>query len=121
VVKLVHDCVMFLGPFLLELLLKHLQGQGSGERMCAALGTHGPGCALAAASRAQAHPPCCPSAPFMSVAALGGLGLACGLAAASVVETLTVNAYFHMLFRICLHLKVGWLAARSAVQSKKCG
>jgi hypothetical protein len=35
-----------------------------------------------------------------------GLGLAAALAAAAVVETLTVNLYFHMLFRICLHLKV---------------
>lgn len=34
-----------------------------------------------------------------------GLGLAAGLAASSVLETLTVNAYFHMLFRVCLHLK----------------
>ena len=31
VVKLLHDCVMFLGPFILELLLKHLQTDGSGE------------------------------------------------------------------------------------------
>ena len=36
-----------------------------------------------------------------------GLGLASALAAFSVVETLTVNVYFHRLFRICLHLKVG--------------
>lgn len=33
------------------------------------------------------------------------MGLAAALAAASVVETLTINAYFHMIFRICLHLK----------------
>ncbi|EFN56982.1 hypothetical protein CHLNCDRAFT_143584 [Chlorella variabilis] len=67
VVKLAHDCVMFLGPFLLEVLLKHLQAGGS---------------------------------------AWVGLGLASALAGASVVETITVNLYFHQLFRICLHLKI---------------
>lgn len=30
-VKLAHDVVMFLGPFLLEQLLRHLQTQGPGE------------------------------------------------------------------------------------------
>jgi hypothetical protein len=35
-----------------------------------------------------------------------GLGLAAALAGSSVLETLTVNLYFHQLFRICLHLKV---------------
>lgn len=35
-VKLAHDCIMFAGPFLLELLLKHLQAGGSG----ALLGAH---------------------------------------------------------------------------------
>ena len=30
-VKLAHDAVMFLGPFLLEQLLRHLQARGSGE------------------------------------------------------------------------------------------
>ncbi|PSC76242.1 multidrug resistance-associated 1 isoform X1 [Micractinium conductrix] len=72
VVKLLHDCVMFLGPFILELLLKHLQTDGS---------------------------------------AWVGLGLASALAAFSVVETLTVNVYFHRLFRICLHLKVALVDA----------
>ncbi|KAI3434886.1 hypothetical protein D9Q98_002940 [Chlorella vulgaris] len=66
-VKLAHDCIMFAGPFLLELLLKHLQAGGS---------------------------------------AWVGLGLAAALAGSSVLETLTVNLYFHQLFRICLHLKV---------------
>jgi hypothetical protein len=32
VVKLVHDCVMFLGPFILEVLLKHLQAHGPGAQ-----------------------------------------------------------------------------------------
>jgi hypothetical protein len=36
-----------------------------------------------------------------------GLGLASALAGASVLETLTINLYFHQIFRICLHLKVG--------------
>ncbi|KAL4446696.1 hypothetical protein ABPG77_007940 [Micractinium sp. CCAP 211/92] len=49
--------------------------------------------------------------PRPPTAALVGLALAAGLAAASVVETLTVNAYFHLLFRICLHLKIGLVDA----------
>lgn len=64
--KLFHDAVMFTGPFLLEVLLKHVQAGGGGGK---------------------------------------GFGLACALAAAAVFETLTVNVYFHSLFRICLHLK----------------
>ncbi|PRW33949.1 ABC transporter isoform A [Chlorella sorokiniana] len=71
-VKLVHDVVMFLGPFLLEQLLRHLQARGP---------------------------------------ALAGLGLATALAAASVLETLTINYYFHMIFRICLHLKIALVHA----------
>ena len=66
VVKLIHDAVMFTGPFLLEVLLKHVQAGGGGWK---------------------------------------GFGLACALGVAAVVETLTVNVYFHTLFRICLHLK----------------
>ena len=66
VVKLMHDAVMFLGPFLLEVLLIHVANGGG---------------------------------------ALVGFGLACALAGAAAIETLTVNIYFHSLFRICLHLK----------------
>lgn len=59
--KLVHDTVMFLGPFLLELLLKHLQAHGSGAS------TH----ALRCRSRAEAasgaanrrHGRCCSPRP----------------------------------------------------------
>jgi ABC-type multidrug transport system fused ATPase/permease subunit len=65
-IKLFHDITMFLGPFILEVLLKHIQNKGS---------------------------------------RWVGIGLASALTAANVIETLTVNAYFHMLFRICLHLK----------------
>ena len=35
-----------------------------------------------------------------------GMGLALALAAASIIETLTINIYFHQIFRICLQLKV---------------
>lgn len=35
-----------------------------------------------------------------------GLGLAIALGASNTLETLTVNQYFHMLFRVALHLKV---------------
>lgn len=37
-----------------------------------------------------------------------GLGLAMALGTSNTLETLTVNYYFHMLFRIALHLKVGF-------------
>jgi ATP-binding cassette subfamily C (CFTR/MRP) protein 1 len=66
IVKFVHDAIMFTGPFLLEVLLKHVQNGGGGWV---------------------------------------GFGYACALALAAVLETLTVNVYFHTLFRICLHLK----------------
>ena len=62
----VHDILMFLGPFLLELLLKHVQAGGNGWV---------------------------------------GLGYAVALSLAAVLQTLTVNYYFHEIFRICLHLK----------------
>ena len=39
------------------------------------------------------------------VAAGQGLGLAVALGASNTLETLTVNQYFHMLFRVALHLK----------------
>jgi len=35
-----------------------------------------------------------------------GLGLAVGLGLSSVIETVLINQYFHILFRISLHLKV---------------
>ena len=35
-----------------------------------------------------------------------GLGLAVALGASNTLETLTVNQYFHILFRVALHLKV---------------
>ena len=34
-----------------------------------------------------------------------GLGLAVALGASNTLETLTVNQYFHILFRVALHLK----------------
>ena len=67
VIKFIHDAVMFTGPFLLELLLKHVQSGGG--------------------------------------SAWTGFAIACALALSAVIETLTVNVYFHILFRICLHLK----------------
>jgi ATP-binding cassette, subfamily C (CFTR/MRP), member 1 len=36
-----------------------------------------------------------------------GMGLVLALAAASLLETVSVNIYFHILFRISMHLKVG--------------
>ena len=38
-----------------------------------------------------------------------GLGLALALGTSNTLETLTVNYYFHMLFRVALHLKVSAL------------
>ena len=35
-----------------------------------------------------------------------GFGLAVALGASNTLETLTVNQYFHMLYRVALHLKV---------------
>ena len=35
-----------------------------------------------------------------------GLGLAIALGLSNIVETLLINQYFHILFRISLHLKV---------------
>ena len=59
--------------------------------------------------RALRPEPCMPGPasplPARSGSALGGLGLAGALAGAAVVETLTVNWYFHELYRISLHLK----------------
>lgn len=48
-----------------------------------------------------------------------GLGLASALAGSAVVETLTVNMYFQLLYRISLHLKVrgGWSAGGSRPQN----
>jgi len=43
--------------------------------------------------------------PFTSTG-LVALGLAVALAAGSLSETLLINTYFHILFRMCAHLKV---------------
>ncbi|WPT17490.1 Multidrug resistance-associated protein 1 [Picochlorum sp. SENEW3] len=67
-IKFFHDCIMFLGPFILEVLLKHIQGDGSRWL---------------------------------------GIVFALALTVANIVQTLAVNKYFHILFRICLHLKTG--------------
>ena len=66
--KFVHDCIMFLGPFILEVLLKHIQAGGS---------------------------------------SLIGILLALALTATNILQTIAINMYFHILFRICLHLKTG--------------
>ena len=50
------------------------------------------------------------SATLQAVAACRageGLGLAAAMGFSNVLESLTVNQYFYMLFRIQLHLKVG--------------
>ena len=67
-IKFFHDCIMFAGPFILEVLLKHIQQEGS--RWI-------------------------------------GILLALALTGISIIQTLAVNKYFHILFRICLHLKTG--------------
>ena len=134
VIKLAHDAIMFLGPFLLEVLLNHLQSQGAGGWLRVA-GLLAAGCRLLAGWMRSACqgtrweglsagplkltpspvpldcPLLLPLAPPCS-AAWVGLGLASALAGASVLETLTINLYFHQIFRICLHLKVGgWAPA----------
>lgn len=72
VLKILHDIVMFLNPFILEQLLNKLSAPGELDK----------------------------SHTF---------GLAVAMLAAAVLETLTVNIYFHMLYHISLHLKVGTL------------
>ena len=49
---------------------------------------------------------CSHAPPAPTPAGLVALGLAAALAAGSLSETLLVNAYFHILFRMCAHLKV---------------
>eukprot|EP00884_Botryococcus_braunii_P017606 jgi/Botrbrau1/4529/Bobra.60_2s0019.2 len=66
-IKLFHDVVMVIGPFLLEFLLKGLE-QGKSRWVL--------------------------------------LGLATGLALSNVLECLSINWYFHILYRIGLHLKI---------------
>lgn len=132
VLKLVHDCVMMLSPFILEQLLKELQGEGSrawnsiwgklGSTAAVAFGLQGgvraDRLSFRAATRLaklvqagahisiRCHVPT-RSAPTCAPAGLVALGLAAALAAGSLSETLLINTYFHILFRMCAHLKVG--------------
>lgn len=97
VLKLVHDCVMFLPPYLLERLLKHKAAPSDSS------------------SSVSPSPP-----TSVSAATGGGVGsdpssrtrararallLALALAAAGAAEPLIINQYFHRLFRIQLRLK----------------
>ena len=104
-----------------QVLLAHIQARWvARQEASSALPIHLP-------AVAKDHPPCFRATvmlrrrrrPLRSLGALtplpcfwcrgspwGGLGLAFALAGAAVVETLTVNAYFHILYRIGLHLKV---------------
>ena len=50
--------------------------------------------------------PCVQITQYLYVNAGYGLLLAVALAATSVAESVLVNQYFHILFRISLHLKV---------------
>ncbi len=68
IIKFFHDIIMFLTPFILELLLKSLASN---------------------APRQETF--------LLALAMLGTTAL----------DTLTVNTYFHVLFRISLHMKVG--------------
>lgn len=43
---------------------------------------------------------------LLHVAVGVGVGWALGLAASGIAEALTINCYFHILFRVSLHLKV---------------
>lgn len=49
-----------------------------------------------------------------------GLGLAVALGTSNTLETLTVNQYFHMLFRVALHLKVCLQHACSFLGTHSC-
>ncbi|GIL72743.1 hypothetical protein Vretimale_4441 [Volvox reticuliferus] len=66
-IKLIHDVIMFMSPYLLELLLHHMSAGGSRG---------------------------------------GSFGLAVAILAVAVLENFTVNWYFHILFRMSLHLKI---------------
>ncbi|MEW5309623.1 MAG: hypothetical protein WDW38_001500 [Sanguina aurantia] len=66
-IKLVHDCIMFMSPFLLGRLLKHMGAGGSREV---------------------------------------SLGLSFAILGVAVLENATVNVYFHILYRMSLHLKI---------------
>ena len=50
-----------------------------------------------------------------------GLGLAIGLGLSSVAETLLINQYFHILFRISLHTKVSTTRERCLSWSNELG
>lgn len=67
VLKVAHDIVMFLSPYILERLLHAL------------------------------------SMPVVDRGVTAGLAFA--MLAAAVAETMSVNVYFHVLYRISLHLK----------------
>ena len=83
-IKLLHDCVMFLPPYLLERLLKHKAGTGSKSS--------GDGSGSSSSGE-------------NSSSRRNALWLALALAAAGAAEPLIINQYFHRLFRIQLHLK----------------
>ncbi|GMH35949.1 hypothetical protein BSKO_03817 [Bryopsis sp. KO-2023] len=71
IIKFFHDILQFMGPFILQQLLKHLEDEnGSG----------------------QSH-------------MLMGSLLALAMFASQVLQTILVNQYFHILFRMTLHLK----------------
>ncbi|GIL43241.1 hypothetical protein Vafri_1038 [Volvox africanus] len=67
IIKLIHDAIMFMSPYLLELLLHHMGAGGSRG---------------------------------------GSFGLAVAILVVAVLENFTVNWYFHILFRMSLHLKI---------------
>lgn len=80
-IKLLHDVVMFLPPYLLERLLKHKADANSGSE--------NPDSNSSSSSSPRRN----------------ALLLALALAAAGAAEPLIINQYFHRLFRIQLHLK----------------
>ena len=88
--KLLHDCVMFLPPNLLERLLK--------LKAAAASGGGGGG-------ESSGGSPSGRNESFNSSSRKHALLLALALAVSGAAEPLIINQYFHCLFRIQLHLK----------------
>lgn len=85
-IKLFHDCVMFLPPYLLERLLKH---KAEASSKTGETGGASDAAAAASSSSSRKH----------------ALLLALALAAAGAAEPLIINQYFHRLFRVQLALK----------------
>ncbi|XRA96345.1 ABC transporter isoform A [Pycnococcus provasolii] len=89
--KFGHDCLQFLSPVILRYFLLHIE----------------------AADTSGGHD--------SSHGIAKGVGLAVALYTVNQLQTLTVNQYFHILFRLQLHLKTGLIAAVFAKASRLTG